>query len=140
MSEGMEALLDPEQGGQLRGVAMNELGEDRLHSEHGQWHRVCALSALPEQGGRSAWLGGRALALFRLGERVYALDDVDPRAGVAVLGRGLVGDCGGEPVVASPLYKQRYALADGRCLDDPALRVACWPVMQSEGVVWVLLS
>ena len=114
--------------------------ENVLQSEHGEWLRACELAALPEQAGRSAWLDGRSLALFRLGERVYALDDVDPRAGVAVLGRGLVGDCGGEPVVASPLYKQRYALADGRCLDDPALKVACWPVMQSEGAVWVLLS
>ncbi|WP_290435490.1 nitrite reductase (NAD(P)H) small subunit, partial [Aeromonas caviae] len=56
----------------------------------GQWHRVCELAALPEQAGRSAWLEGRVLALFRLGEHVYALDGVDPLAGVAVLGRGLV--------------------------------------------------
>ena len=46
MSEGMEALLDPEQGGQLRGVAMNELGEDRLHSEHGQWLRAVSYTHL----------------------------------------------------------------------------------------------
>ncbi|MBW3808426.1 nitrite reductase small subunit NirD [Aeromonas hydrophila] len=119
---------------------MNRLKDDMLPSEHGEWLRACELAALPEQAGRSAWLGGRALALFRLGERVYALDAVDPLTGVAVLGRGLVGDCNGEPVVASPIYKQRYALADGRCLDDPALRVACWPVMHSAGEVWVLLG
>ena len=34
--------------------------------------------------------------------------------------------------MASPLYKQRYALMDGRCLDDPALSVACWPVRLGE--------
>ncbi|POG22044.1 nitrite reductase (NAD(P)H) small subunit [Aeromonas bestiarum] len=125
---------------QRQGAEMGPSRENVLQSEHGEWLRVCELAALPEQAGRSAWLGGRALALFRLGERVYALDDLDPLAGVAVLSRGLVGDCGGEPVVASPLYKQRYALADGRCLDDPALKVACWPVMQSAGEVWVLLG
>ena len=106
----------------------------------GQWHRVCELAALPEQAGRSAWLEGRVLALFRLGEHVYALDGVDPLAGVAVLGRGLVGDAGGEPVVASPLYKQRYALMDGRCLDDPALSVSCWPVRLEGSEVWVQLG
>ncbi|MGE6222571.1 nitrite reductase (NAD(P)H) small subunit [Aeromonas media] len=57
-----------------------------------------------------------------------------------MLGRGLVGDAGGEPVVASPLYKQRYALMDGRCLDDPALSVACWPVRLEGGAVWVQLG
>ena len=53
------------------------------------------------------WTGGGPLARRR-------------RAGVLVRG------CRWEPVVASPLYKQRYALMDGRCLDDPALSVACW--------------
>ncbi|MBL0604653.1 nitrite reductase small subunit NirD [Aeromonas caviae] len=119
---------------------MTDFKEDTAHLEHGQWHRVCELAALPEQAGRSAWLEGRVLALFRLGEHVYALDGVDPLAGVAVLGRGLVGDAGGEPVVASPLYKQRYALMDGRCLDDPALSVACWPVRLEGSEVWVQLG
>ena len=119
---------------------MSDIKEETLQSATGAWHRVCELAALPEQAGRSAWLEGRVLALFRLGEHVYALDGVDPLAGVAVLGRGLVGDAGGEPVVASPLYKQRYALMDGRCLDDPALSVACWPVRLDEGAVWVRLD
>ena len=119
---------------------MSEWKEEGFTSAPGAWHRVCELAALPEQAGRSAWLEGRVLALFRLGERVYALDGVDPLAGVAVLGRGLVGDAGGEPVVASPLYKQRYALMDGRCLDDPALSVACWPVRLDGGEVWVQLG
>lgn len=135
---GQETLGERQQGAEMHGVR-----DALLQSEHGEWRRVCAISALPEQAGRSAWLDGRSLALFRLGERVYALDDLDPLAGVAgvaVLSRGLVGDCGGEPVVASPLYKQRYALADGRCLDDPALSVACWPVRLDGGEIWVQLG
>ena len=119
---------------------MSEWKEEGLTSEPGAWHRVCELAALPEQAGRSAWLEGRVLALFRLGEHVYALEGVDPLAGVAVLGRGLVGDAGGEPVVSSPLYKQRYALMDGRCLDDPALSVSCWPVRLDGDEVWVQLG
>ncbi|WP_425934487.1 nitrite reductase (NAD(P)H) small subunit [Aeromonas rivipollensis] len=37
-------------------------------------------------------------------------------------------------------YKQRYALMDGRCLDYPALSVACWPVRLDGGEVWVQLG
>lgn len=132
---GQETLGERQQGAEMHGVR-----DALLQSKHGEWRRVCAISALPEQSGRSAWLDGRSLALFRLGERVYALDDLDPLAGVAVLSRGLVGDCGGEPVVASPLYKQRYALMDGSCLDDPSLSVACWPVRLDGGEVWVQLG
>jgi len=132
---GQETLGERQQGAEMQGVR-----DALLQSEHGEWRRVCSISALPEQAGRSAWLDGRSLALFRLGERVYALDDLDPLAGVTVLSRGLVGDCGGEPVVASPLYKQRYALMNGRCLDDPSLSVACWPVRLDGGEVWVQLG
>lgn len=135
---GQETLGERRQGAEMQGVSDTLLQSE--HGEHGEWRRVCAISVLPEQAGRSAWLDGRSLALFRLGERVYALDDLDPLAGVAVLSRGLVGDCGGEPVVASPLYKQRYALMDGRCLDDPALSVACWLVRLDGGEVWVQLG
>ncbi|MGE6162786.1 nitrite reductase small subunit NirD [Aeromonas salmonicida] len=135
---GQETLGERRQGAEMQGVSDTLLQSE--HGEHGEWRRVCAISVLPEQAGRSAWLDGRSLALFRLGERVYALDDLDPLAGVAVLSRGLVGDCGGEPVVASPLYKQRYALMDGRCLDDPTLSVACWPVRLDGGEIWVQLG
>ena len=67
------------------------------------------------------------LALFRLGEHVYALDGWIPLAGVAVLGRGLVGMPVGSPWSPRPL-QAALRLMDGRCLDDPALSVACWPV------------
>ena len=33
---------------------MKDFKEGTAHPEHGQWHRVCELSALPEQAGRGA--------------------------------------------------------------------------------------
>ncbi|UBO74897.1 nitrite reductase small subunit NirD [Aeromonas rivuli] len=104
------------------------------------WLPVCALAMLLPAQGRSARVGEQQLALFLLGERVYALDDRDPVSGIALLSRGIVGDLGGEPVVASPLYKQRYALMDGRCLDDPALGVRAWPTRLEGETIWVKLS
>jgi nitrite reductase (NADH) small subunit len=59
---------------------------------------------------------------------VHAIGNVDPFSGAAVLSRGIVGDRGGVPTVASPVYKQVFSLVDGRCLDDPAVRVEVYEV------------
>ncbi|HAO74750.1 MAG TPA: nitrite reductase (NAD(P)H) small subunit, partial [Pseudomonas sp.] len=44
------------------------------------------------------------------------------------IGRGIVGSLKGELVIASPLYKQHFRLADGSCLEYPEQRLQVWPV------------
>jgi assimilatory nitrate reductase catalytic subunit len=57
--------------------------------------------------------------------------------GVNVLSRGIVGDLGGELVVASPLYKQHFSLITGRCLEEPEHAVPVYLARIHEGQVWV---
>src|SRR3546814_17203254 len=75
-------------------------------------------------------VGGTQVAVFRVewcltpfdagsSEAVLAIEDLDPFSGAAVLSRGIVGDVDGEPVVASPVYTQRFSLHTGACLDAP---------------------
>ena len=107
------------------------------------WVKVCELSDLTPDVGAAALVAGEQVALFyvpSLEPALYALDNWDPLGEAFVLSRGIIGDQQGIPCVASPLYKQRYALMDGRCLDDPALSVACWPVRLEGGAVWVQLG
>ncbi|PSK98830.1 nitrite reductase (NADH) small subunit [Murinocardiopsis flavida] len=81
---------------------------------------------------------GSQAAVFRTGDgALYALDNVDPFSGAAVLSRGIVGDRAGEPTVASPMLKQVYSLRTGVCLDDPEVRVAVFDVEERDGVVEV---
>jgi NAD(P)H-dependent nitrite reductase small subunit len=54
-----------------------------------------------------------------------------------VLSRGIVGDLKGELVVASPIYKQHFSLATGRCAEQPEVSVAVFPVRVDDGAVWV---
>src|SRR5690606_30364076 len=51
--------------------------------------------------------------------------------------RGLVGDINGEPVVASPIYKQHFSLITGRRIEDPEHSVHAYPARASEGRIWV---
>ena len=89
------------------------------------WTRVCTLEQLTPDRGVAALIGDRPVAFFRLsgsGE-ILAIDNLDPFSGASVLSRGIVGSKGDVVTVASPVYKQRFDLRTGRCLDDPEVAV-----------------
>ncbi len=113
------------------------------------WRTVCRLERLQPGRGVAALLDGHQVALFRVpedtgdpdgGATLHAIANVDPCSGAAVLSRGIVGDRGGESVVASPIYKQAFSLVTGRCLDDPNQEVNVYEVRISDGWVQVGLS
>jgi nitrite reductase (NADH) small subunit len=90
---------------------------------------VCELDALRPGIGLCALVKGEQVALFRLRNGdIHAIANHDPFSGANVISRGLTGDLKGRKVVASPLYKQHFDLATGECLEDPAVRLATWPV------------
>ncbi|HVC18001.1 MAG TPA: nitrite reductase small subunit NirD, partial [Rhodanobacter sp.] len=79
------------------------------------------------------------VAVFRVGERdLYAIANVDPGAGAAVLARGLVGSLGERIVVASPITKQHFDLRTGECLEAPQHSVCAWQVsLRDDGQVLI---
>jgi nitrite reductase (NADH) large subunit len=103
------------------------------------WRTICALNEILPDTGVAALVAGRQVAIFRVGEseELYALGNRDPFSGAHVLARGLIGDLGGELVVASPVYKQHFKLRDGVCLEDPAIAVPIYPVRAFNGAVQV---
>ena len=121
--------------GQPQLAAVSEL--PTLTGSRKPWQAICALDDIPPQAGIGARLGEMQIALFRLNDRVYALDNQEPGSQANVLSRGIVGDAGGEPIVISPLYKQRIRLRDGRQCDSGEQVVRAWPVKIEEGTVWV---
>jgi nitrite reductase (NADH) small subunit len=104
------------------------------------WVDVCALDHLLPGRGVAALVGDRQVAVFRLGDDVLAISNYDPFSGAFVLSRGLVGSVGDVVTVASPVYKQRYNLATGRCVDDPDVVLPVYPVRVESGRVLVSLS
>ncbi len=92
---------------------------------------------LPELGVR-ALVGDAHVAVFRTFDgAVFAIDAVDPFSGASVLSRGVVGSHGGEPVVVSPMHKQRFELRTGRCVEDPSRHVRVFSVDVVDGRVFV---
>lgn len=106
-----------------------------------QWFTVCRYDDLIPERGIAALVDGVAVAVFRTHDgELYALSNLDPFSNASVLSRGIVGDRGGRPTVASPIYKQVFELATGICLDDPSVAVRTYPVRLAGGLVEVRSS
>ena len=115
------------------GAARAEVGDDT-------WVTVCAATLLTPDRGVAALVHGRAVAVFALSTGgLHAIDNIDPCSGASVLSRGMIGDVDGFATVASPMYKQRFDLCTGCCLDSPGLSVAVHDVTSVGGMIHVRL-
>ena len=102
------------------------------------WVTVCPVRRLTPDRGVAAMVGDAQVAVFLLATgELYAVSNRDPFSGAHVMSRGLVGDVDGVPTVASPVYKQRFDLRTGRCLDDEGVQLATWAVRVEGGRVEV---
>ena len=103
------------------------------------WVDVCALDDILPDTGVAALVAGRQIAVVRVGdgEEIYAVDNFDPFSHAFVIARGIVGDRGGVPKIASPIFKQSFDLRTGQCLDDPAVRLPSYPVRVAAGRILV---
>jgi nitrite reductase (NADH) small subunit len=105
----------------------------------GTWIDVCAFDELDPDRGVCALVESRQVAVFRVSpeDDVFAVSNYDPCGAASVLSRGIVGSVGDEVVVASPLYKHRFELRTGRCVDDPAVAIPVYRVRVHGGRVQV---
>ncbi len=103
----------------------------RLHD----WVAACPVDRLVAGRGVAVLLpGGAQAAVFLLASgMLYAVGNIDPYSGAAVMSRGLTGDRGGEPTIASPLLKQVFSLRDGRALDDESVALPVYAVRVVDG-------
>ena len=109
-----------------------------IHTSDQNWVDICAVEDLTPEAGCGALLDNQQVALFYLPnqpEQLFAIGNYDPLGGANVLARGIVGDLGGQLVVASPLYKQHYDLRTGACLEDDSVSVPCYSARIVSGRV-----
>ncbi len=104
-----------------------------------KWIDICAVGEIAPNTGVCALVAGEQVAIFRVGngEEVYALSNYEPFSKAFVLSRGIIGDRNGIIKVASPIYKQNFDLATGKCLDDDTVSVPTYTVRIIEGRVQV---
>lgn len=93
-----------------------------------QWTDLCSLSDLIANSGVCALFNDEQVALFYIPDeaRVYAVGQYDPIGKANVMSRGIIGSTEQQLYVASPLYKQRFLLESGVCLDDETQQLPVW--------------
>jgi nitrite reductase (NADH) small subunit len=120
-------------------LALNKKEAPASANDSTQWIEVCALSDIVVGTGAAALVLGHQVAIFRPTTEgpLYALSNFDPFSRAFVMSRGIIGDKSGTLKVASPIYKQSFALESGQCLDDPTIRLQSYPVRVKEKRVWI---
>ena len=96
---------------------------------------VVPFASVPEGQGLVVRVHARLrLAIFRVGDAVYAIDDVCPHQS-ASLGEGRLAGT----VVACPRHGFLVDVTSGQCPNNPLLRVRTFPVEREGDTVRVIL-
>ncbi|WP_413699164.1 nitrite reductase small subunit NirD [Psychromonas sp. KJ10-10] len=101
------------------------------------WTDICSVTDLTPNAGTCALFNEQQVAIFlcKQSNNVYAIANYDPFGQANVLSRGLIGSTKDIVYVASPLYKQRFDLLTGECLDSPEHKIKTFAVrIENDGV------
>jgi nitrite reductase (NADH) small subunit len=96
--------------------------------------RVGSTTDVPAGEGRVVEAGGRTLALFNVEGSFYALDNTCSHRG-GPLGEGELDGT----VVTCPWHAWRWDVTSGANMNNPAVKMACFPVSVDGEQVWVEL-
>ena len=92
--------------------------------------RVAEITEVPPGTARIVDVAGRTLAICNVEGTLYAVDNVCPHRG-GPLGEG---DLEGR-VLTCPWHAWRWDVTSGANVNNPAVRVACFPVrLEGEGI------
>lgn len=96
---------------------------------------VAECEEIPEGGGRPYKISGKSIAIFRVHDRFYAINNICPHQG-ASLGKGKLKGY----IVSCPLHDQQFDVRSGFGPDGGGYCVVRYDVIIYEGQVWVNLK
>jgi len=94
--------------------------------------RVGRVDDFPQRRGRAVRVAGEAVAVFRVGSRVFALRDACPHMGASLADGRIDGPC-----VECHWHHWRFDLSTGQAAERSWARAARYEVRLLGGEVWV---
>ena len=88
-----------------------------------EFQTVCKVHEVTEGEGKTVSLGNKLIALFRLKDAYYAIDDVCPHMGASLSGGYVEND-----IVTCPWHAWRFRVTDGTWADNPRIKIGCHQV------------
>ena len=92
-----------------------------------QWTRIADSDELPSGGAREFFVAGKLLAVFRVGEEVFALDAICPHQG-GPLAKGAVSEGAAGCIVTCPWHGWQFDLKTGQQQIIKTIRQPTYPV------------
>ena len=80
-----------------------------------RWQKVASFSQLQDGEAFPSKLGDHPIAIYRMNDEIYAIDDVCTHE-YALLSQGFVEGC----TIECPLHQAKFEIATGKCLTAPA--------------------
>jgi len=96
---------------------------------------ICAVSDIPATEPLTLEVDGIPIAIGRVGDKFYAIEDRCPHQGSSFDGGEIEDD-----VLTCPLHGWRTNLVTGQSLDVPSLHVKTYPVEIRDGKVFLKLA
>ena len=97
--------------------------------------KVAALREIPRNYGKVVQVGGKLIALFKLQDTIYAIDNECPHRG-GPIGEGSVKG----KIVSCPWHLWAFDITSGQCLSNPYGQVRSYPVSVEGDDVWVMID
>lgn len=94
--------------------------------------RIAADDEVPAGQGRTVEAAGKTLALFNVDGAYYAIDNTCSHRG-GPLGEGDLED----RVVTCPWHAWQWDVTTGANVNNPAVKVACFPVTVENGAIFI---
>lgn len=122
-------------------------GDARPTPPEGRWVSVGRLDDLPEEKGKVVRVGRREVALFRIGGRVHAMDNICPHAGGPMAEGQVVVDVTEckeyegrrGPVVECPWHYWGFEVESGQCAHFAGCTIEVFEVRLEGDEVQVLV-
>jgi len=89
----------------------------------GTQHKVCKVGELRDGDCGTLEVNRKVIAVFRVGEEYFAIDDQCPH-----MGAGLSGGFVEDGIVTCPWHYWRFRLTDGTWADNPRVKIGSYPV------------
>jgi nitrite reductase (NADH) small subunit/3-phenylpropionate/trans-cinnamate dioxygenase ferredoxin subunit len=100
-----------------------------------EFQTVCRVTDLVEGEGRTVAVGNKLVAVFRVGNDYFAIDDVCPHMGASLSGGWVENG-----IVTCPWHAWRFRLGDGAWADNPRIKIGCYPIRVVDDQLQVLVG
>ena len=96
--------------------------------------QVCPVDMVPSDAPLTVEIDGRPVAIFRVGEEYYAVEDICPHQGASFEGGAL-----DDEIVTFPLHGWRLNVITGGSLEAPGIKIETYDVEVVDGSIYVRL-